>query len=119
MFAPLSRNDLGNCFRLTLRPFYDDKLSNSRIDLRNTAVKIGLGSGLHRNSRLVGRLVIWRSLPRVCCGVGRSKAEARSDKSRSVFHAADILSIMRTSETISAIFESDRFGGPTFRWTEN
>jgi hypothetical protein len=25
---------------------------------------------------------------------------------------------MRTSETISAIFESDRLGGPTFRWTE-
>jgi hypothetical protein len=90
LFGPLSRNDLGNCFRLTLRPFYVDKLSRAESICAVARSRSASASGLHGNSRRGGAVVIWRSLSRVCCGVVRSKTEARSDKSRSVFHAADI-----------------------------
>jgi hypothetical protein len=117
VFAPVGRNDLGNCFRLTLRPFYDDKLSRPPSRFGNAAVKTGLAADC--TAIRASALVIWRSLSRVCCGVVRSKTEARSDKSRPVLHGADITPDYENLKTTSAIFESDRLGGPTFRWTEN
>jgi hypothetical protein len=75
MFAPISRNDLGNCFRLTLRPFYVDKLSRAESICAMPRSRSASARGLNGNSRRGGAPVIWRSLSRVCCGVVRSKTE--------------------------------------------